>query len=445
MSLMAALLETYDFALARGLVDNPTLSTDGLTLLPLYHSSKVSGGQDIFEITIDKNSNAIDGRFLEKGQVVIFPITEDSITRSGTKIAPHAISDELSYLSPKIDIDKNNSYMKGIKELLDYEKDHSNEHFRIIGNYIMKNTILEDFLKFHLKGRSYSIDAKFKLSYEEITDKGKVQKKSIDLQKIFITFKLEKEYSGDITLTRDIDLHNFYIEYVKHKNSYSKERSYCDITGKLDYCVEKHRGLIGNAKLISISNHDETYYGRLKEGKDVYRISYEASQKVHNMLKYLIENKNHTSYIGEGAYLVNWLSQDLEKGGVQLVSDIDYDDDEDFEDVEEQDTMEVLGGRVSDKLKRYFLGEDNEFNVGRDFHVLIIEKVSNGRISIKYYRRLSRSEAYERVVNWYKSTNWRFYRRSKSPSLYEIVNFIYGHENKKGSYLVKIRNYSEVR
>src|SRR5690606_24707544 len=114
---------------------------------------------------IDKNSNAIDGRFLEKGQVVIFPITEDSITRSGTKIAPHAISDELSYLSPKIDIDKNNSYMKGIKELLDYEKDHSNEHFRIIGNYIMKNTILEDFLKFHLKGRSYSIDAKFKLSY----------------------------------------------------------------------------------------------------------------------------------------------------------------------------------------------------------------------------------------------------------------------------------------
>ena len=39
---------------------------------------------------------------------------------------------------------------------------------------------------------------------------------------------------------------------------------------------------------------------------------------------------------------------------MQLVSDIDYDDDEDFEDVEEQDTMEVLGGRVSDKLKDIF-------------------------------------------------------------------------------------------
>lgn len=63
MSLMAALLETYDFALDRGLVDNPELSPSGLTLLPVYHSSRVSGNEDIFELTIDKNSNAIDGRF----------------------------------------------------------------------------------------------------------------------------------------------------------------------------------------------------------------------------------------------------------------------------------------------------------------------------------------------------------------------------------------------
>jgi CRISPR-associated protein Csd1 len=35
-------------------------------------------------------------------------------------------------------------------------------------------------------------------------------------------------------------------------------------------------------------------------------------------------------------------------------------------------------------------------------------------------------------MNWYKTTSWRFYSRDKSPSLYEIVNFIYGLENKNG-------------
>lgn len=434
MSLMNALLETYDFALDSGLVDNPKLSSSRLTLLPVYHSNKkASSSEDVFEITIDKNSNAIDGKFLGKEEIIVFPITEDSITRSGSKIAPHAISDELSYLAKEIDLKKNKEYLKGVKELLDYEKTYNYENFKVIGEYIIKNAILEDFLKFYLGSIEYSIDDKFKLSYEEVGDNGKVKKESIDLKKIFITFKLEKEFSGDVTLTRDVGLHDFYIGYVRKKNSCFKELSYCDITGKLDYCIERHRGVIGNAKLISISNHNETYYGRLKSGKDVYHISYEASQKVHNMLKYLMDNDNHSRFIGEDAYIINWLSQDLDKGGVKLLSEIEN---EDFED--EEESMAILGGGVSYSLGKYFLGEDEKFSGKGDFYVLIIEKVSNGRVSIKYFRKLSRSEAYQRVMDWYSSTNWQFYNYKlqkfikKSPSLYQIVDFVYGQENNKG-------------
>ncbi len=440
MSLMNALLETYDFALENELVDNPKLSSSGLSLLPVYHSSRISNGEDIFEITIDNNSNAIGGRFLEKEEIVVFPITENSITRSGKKVAPHAISDELSYLANTIDLNKNEEYIKGVKKLLDYEREYSYENFRIMGEYIIKNTILEDFLKFYLGNVEYSIDDKFKLSYEKIEGNGKTKEKSIDLKKVFITFKLEKEYSGDVTLSRDIGLHDFYINYVRKKNSCSKELSYCDITGKLDYCIERHRGVIGNAKLISISNHDETYYGRLKSGKDIYHVSYEASQKVHNMLKYLIDNDNNSRFIGEGTYIINWLSQDLDKGGIKLLSDVEIENDDfddDFED-EEEKSMSILGGGVSRSLGKYFLGEDGEFSGKGDFYVLIMEKVSNGRVSIKYFRRLSRSEAYRRVMDWYRSTNWQFYNYDlqkfikKSPSLYQIINFVHGQENNKG-------------
>lgn len=437
MSLMNALLETYNYALDNGLVDNPKLSTSGLTLLPVYHSSKVSGGEDIFEITLDNNSNAIDGRFLLKEEIIVFPITEHSITRSGSKVAPHAISDELSYLAKEIDSEKNKEYIKGIKDLLDYEIEHNYENFRIIGNYIVKNEIYQDFLKFYLGNVEYTVNKdNFKLSYEKVGGKGKIQKKSLDLKKIFITFKIEKELSGDVTLTKDVGLHNFYIDYVRNKNSLSNELSYCDITGKLDYCVENHRGIIGMAKLVSVSNNKETYYGRFKKGKDIYRIGYESSQKVHNMLKYLIENKNHSSFIGEGAHIANWLSQDLDKGGIDLLSGID-DEDEDFE--YEEKTMDVLGGELSNNLSKYFLGRGSGFEVKGDFYILIIEKISNGRVSVKYFKRLSRSEAYQRVTDWYKSTNWKFYSYqlkkfiNKSPSLYQITNFIYGQENNDGN------------
>lgn len=432
MSLMKALLETYDYALDNGLVDNPELSVNGLTILPIYHSNKRAGSnEEIFEITVDKDRNAVYGRFLKKGEIVVFPITEESIIRTSTKIAPHPISDYLSYLTknhnpnPK----KNEVYLKGIEELLEYENENNNENFRIIGEYLIKNTVLEDFLKFYLGSVSYTIDKKFNLIFKIVDDKGKVKEKKIDLGKIFITFKLEKEFSGDITLTRDTSLHNFYISYVKEKKLNKKTLSYCDITGKLDYCIESHIGIIGRAKLISVSNHNETYFGRFESGKDLFHVGYEASQKAHNMLKYLIENSNHSKYIGENAYVINWLSQDLSKGGIDLISEMESDDD--FEDAEEK-SLDSLGGRISRKLGKYFFGEKGDFDSENDFYVLIIEKVNDGRAAIKYFRRLSRSEAYQRVINWFKSTEWKFYQTLKSPPLYQIVNFVYGQENSNG-------------
>lgn len=434
MNLINSLLETYNFALENKLVGSSDRNSSDLVILPVYHSSKKSTGEDIFEITIDEDSNPVSGKFLDKDKIVIFPITEDSIIRAGARIAPHSISDELSYLSKEADSNKNERYLEAIKELLDYEKNQNCSNFRIIGEYIIKNTILSDFLKFYLGNKKYTIDDKFKLNYEELDSKNKVKKKTINLGKIFITFKIERELSGDIPLTRDEDIHNFYIKYIRNKNIQHKELPFCNVTGKLDYCVERHRGLMGTAKLIGISNHKETYYGRFKNGREIYSLSYEASQRVHNMLKYLIESDNHSKYIGESAYIINWLSQGIDKGGIKLVDEIEEDD---FEDQEET-TIDILGGRISSKINQFFLGDSKQSNSKRDFYILSIEKISNGRLSLKYFRNLSRSDAYERVESWYKTTNWKFYDYNsknfinKSPSLYRIADFLYGQENSKG-------------
>ncbi len=443
MSLLTALLDTYDFALAQGLVDNPKLSVNGMSLLPVYHSNKKSNGEDIFEITIDKNSQAVAGGFLSKDTRVVFPVTEDSITRSGSKIAPHAICDELSYLSKEIDPAKNEEYTQRIIELLAYEENNNCEDFRIIGNYILRNIVLESFLKFYSKGRKYEINENFVL---ELTteEEGKTNIKSLDLNKIFITFKLEKQGAGDITLTNSKAIHDFYIQYVRENNS-TKELVYCDLTGNLDYCVERHRGIIGNAKMISISNHDETYYGRIKNGGDIYHIGYEASQKVHNMLKYLVDSSSHAGYIGEGAYVVNWLAHELDKGGIKFLSDLQQDGaigrdvsaDEEFEEEGEfeynaEATMAELGGGPSKALRNYFMGNGGVIDPAGNFYVLIIEKISNGRVAIKHFKKLPSSEAYTRLSNWYDSIEWKHFKRMKPPSCYQIIDFLYGYEDGEG-------------
>src|SRR5699024_1428234 len=115
----------------------------------------------------------------------------------------------------------------------------------------------------------------------------------------------------------------FYIDYTNYINKNNEDLSYCNILGQEAYCTDKHRGIIGMAKLVSASNNTETYYGRIKNSKDIYHMSFEASQKVHNMLKFFLDSNKYKKYIGEGAYLVNWLAQDLDKGGIDLISDMD--------------------------------------------------------------------------------------------------------------------------
>ena len=109
----------------------------------------------------------------------------------------------------------------------------------------------------------------------------------------------------NISVSIDRKIHQNYIDYVRNKNA-KKPKTKCDISGEETYCVSKHRGLMGNAKLISVSNHNETYYGRFDDGEEIIHIGYEVSQKIHLMIKYLLENDQNRKQIGKSCILINW-------------------------------------------------------------------------------------------------------------------------------------------
>lgn len=230
------------------------------------------------------------------------------------------------------------------------------------------------------------------------------------------------------------------------------DKKYCNISKEFTYCVKSHRGIMGNAKLISISNNKETYYGRFSTGDEVISIGYETSQNIYLMLKYFLENKNNSRWIGENSYLINWFSDDISNSnGLQLTGGITTYDDEDLDLEEYEDESISLGGNTSKNLNNYLTGRDRFIPPESKFYVMIIDKISNGRVSIKYFRELYRSDLYKRVEAWYHSTKWGFYSArqkeivQQSPSIYTIADYILGTETEEKNRTTVVCNNKKMR
>ena len=84
------------------------------------------------------------------------------------------------------------------------------------------------------------------------------------MEDLFITFAVERG-DGTVSVSQNRELHRFFIDYVQYTNR-DKPVETCDVSGLPMYCVSSHRGVVGTAKLIGISNHKEAYIGVLPRG-----------------------------------------------------------------------------------------------------------------------------------------------------------------------------------
>ncbi len=464
MSVLTALYRTYCSALDNDMVDRTEQLQQKTVLLPVYHSNRKSAGtNDMIEVTLSEKGEFIKAEWIPKDQIVIFPVTESSIMRT-VGIAPHPLCDELSYLSQELDPEKHKAYESVRGEWVSHmEEGHPNRLLKILDSYLSKGTIFRDCVSSLFAGTSYEIGN----AYTVIINIGEKMEKTIHLDKSFVTFRVETDSAVEQNLSVSIDreLHQNYIDYVRKKNlGLPQER--CDISGEMTYCVSRHRGLLGNAKLVSISNHDETYYGRFEVGEEIIHMGYEVSQAIHLMLKYLLENSQNKRQIGKSCFLINWFSDDIgNEEAINLMNPIapygkndeadseeqyseewedeknesDEDDEEDEDDVvQEEKGPKTLGGSISSAINDYITGKNREIDPEGKFYLMILDKISNGRISVKYFRELPKSELYENAEYWYQSTGWFFYDNSageivqKTPALFHYADAIFGMENEKG-------------
>ena len=424
MDFFTALLRAYEAAEDTGWVDNAQKSSS--PLLPIYHTSRRSNGKNTIAVLLDNEGNFMKADFMADGESIIFPVTSDSVARSGKNPAPHPLVDKLTYYLSEIDQGQYDAYHRQLDEWISQCQEQEVKRFLShIQRFLLQDDFIEKIVQ-SLYGRVTSREG-LKVTFLNSDD----SEKTIDLSTAFLEFKID-QFIGyqTVSVTNYLDLHKAYISYVE---SNQQADIICNISGKQEVLAAKHRGLIGNAKLISVSNNIETYKGRFKEREDVFTVGNQTSEKIHLMAKFLLENEHTQAWLGSGQHLINWFSDDLTNETQLDITSPKVEDNGmfDFGETSSDDSPKFQVTEVNKKIRSAFIHGKKEFGDGATYYVAIVNKTNDGRVALKYFRQLATSRLLDNLNKWQDRYSWQFKKKNGEyaecpPSYQDIVLAAYG-------------------
>lgn len=417
MSWMKQLYLTYDEIAKRDEGSN--------TLTPLAHQYAKAQ----IEVVLKENGELVTVNLIDKGDVkTLIPVTEASGGRSGLTVAPHPLCDTLSYVvkdfskyctdekSKNMADKKYEAYIQNLKKWS--ESEYSHAKVRAIYRYLSNGELLEDLIKNDI----LHIEENGTYCEEKIVGQ--------PYEKALVRFKvIMHDLSSNICVEPDMSLVNAYIDF--YLANQEGRRDICYFGGTEKVISDNHpKGVVpiaGNAKLVSANDSSGyTFRGRFREAEQACALSYEASQKIHSALAWLVKNQGET--IGNSRTFVCWNPQG--KKTSSLFSDICG---------AESDEGEIVDVDYRKKLKNTLQGYKGQFEEGENILVMGLEAATAGRLSITYYNEFSAKEFWDRIENWYDICKWKYFnaKRKKNderaPGFKQIVQCAFGTE--KGNFI----------
>ena len=423
MDFFTSLLKAYEKAEEIGLVDQQ----DGHNpvLLPLYHTSLKSNSKNIISVKLEQDGSLYKAEIMDaENQTIIFPVTSNSVARSGSNPAPHPLVDKFSYYVPELSQSQYDDFHKQLASWITYcEEGEVKDFLMKIQQFILQTDFLSNIL-YSLYGEHYQREG-LKITYSDSDGKNK----TVDLSAYFLEFSIVQFHGfKDESVTSYEALHQSFISFITANQD---NLGTCNISGRMEQITNKHRGLMGNAKIISVSNKGEAYKGRFKEREDVFSVGYETSEKIHLMIKYLLENKNSSTWLESSQYLINWFSDDLaNESQLDIVKPAFNDLFEDDED-EKDSLVFIKPNEENKKIGSSFFKGRKLFGNDATYYVAILNKTSNGRIALKYFRQVQVSQLLKNMETWQENYSWEAKTKSgnyklRTPTFNDIINVAYG-------------------
>lgn len=417
-----------------------------LILLPVSHSTALAQ----IEVTIDNEGNFISASTIEKSDAItIIPITKESGSRTSSP-APHPLCDNLKYIAVDyeelIELDKkprkakgnllspHQDYMASLKKWC--ESDNAHPKAIAVYKYLKKGSLISDLIKF-----------KVLLPDEAGKPSAKIKIQGLPQTDAFVRFRVESIYtetseqmlSDDTGKFRpevwlDQTLHQSWLDYY---NSLEHKKGLCYLIGKVSHISELHPKKIRNdgdgTKLISANDSDNyTFRGRFENKDEAFSIGYEASQKAHNALKWIIRKQGYTR---DGLCMVTWESN-LQPiispfGDATDLVDDRFGDDEEKPDG--NDTNYIAAKDFNAAINGYKTRLDNTSNM----LIMALDAATLGRLSITYFKELPSSNYLENIKYWHESCFWlhekfidkKLFKFEGMVSLDDIALLLYGNEH----------------
>ncbi|MCM1537667.1 MAG: type I-C CRISPR-associated protein Cas8c/Csd1 [bacterium] len=401
MAWLRTLAETYD--VNAGLAGRD--KNGQAVLLPISHSTF----QAQIEVTIDLNGNYQDAKKLEKGSdaVTIIPVTEDSAARS-SGIAPHPLCDKLCYAAGDYTAytgdDKEAYFDAYIEQLRDWaEAEDTHPMVQAVYQYLKKKTLIQDLVT--SKVLELNEDGR-------LTDHTKLQgqgQTGANVRFVVLGSELPQEVWKNQTL---------YQKYIRHYQQRSGEKALCYASGRMEVCSDKHPSKIRSSgdKSKLISGNDETgftYRGRFVSKEQAVSVGYDASQKAHNAIRWLIQKQGYTR---DDMAIVAWIVNrdmpvpDMMKDSVNAyggMDDFDFDFDtigtDTLNDVDRYDT----GKLFAEQFRRAVNGYIGKFHPEDRAAVIALEAATTGRLSVVYYDEMGGKQYVDAIRHWQEHCCWR--------------------------------------
>ena len=409
MSWTQKLYETYDNNV--GLYGN-----ERKPLVPISHMN----ANIQIELTINVNGDYVNARIIKKDEAVTpIPVNEKSASRS-SGIAPHPLSDTLSYIAGDYKlycadlkdkekaIDKHKSYMDELSKW--EESDYGHPKLTAIRKYLEKDCLINDLIQSELI----------------ISENGKLANKKIEgtsYEKVMIRFRVIGAGDGEC-VWKDNSLIEAYSSY--YSSLHSSQKSICYITGKEAIISQNHpKGIVAanyGAKLMSSNdNSGFTYRGRFIGSEDAYGVSYEASQKIHAALTWLAANQGNVQH---GRTYICWNPNRKVTPDIFNLFAID-------------DIEGSLNADYKKKLKDIINGYKESFDDEDEIIFIGLDAATTGRLSITYYNEQSASMFMESISYWADTFRWHFIKfneakkplwETQTPPFWRVINCAFGTE-----------------
>ena len=342
------------------------------------------------EITLDRDGVFVNASAVDKTEPkIIIPATESSAGRTSAPCA-HPLCDQIGYLIPS-----NDKKFKLYTEQLTAWAESVYTHPKLIPVlcYVKGGTVLSDLLRCGLV---------------KVNEKGKPEN-----EKMMVRWRVLGEEPEACWL--DYSLFDAFTDY--YLATQDGPVGLCMVSGEIGTAAAQHpKGVVsinGNAKLISANDSSGfTYRGRFTEEAQALTVSYEASQKAHSALRWLVDNQGVRPFGGRTFLCWNPQGKKVIQPHLPFMP---------------KPKPVFKPSDYREQLQKALNSKKAELNLSDGVVLAAFDAATTGRLSVTYYNELMGHDFLQRLHDWDVSCCWPHWHFGiQPPSLHQIVSCAFG-------------------